>query len=55
MIFSFKVRNLFDEDYESAGSVGAAYSSFNTDHTVEDNFFVPAPGRSYGAAVSRTW
>lgn len=53
--FSFQIRNLFDEEYEIAGTLGAAPSVFNTDHTVEDNFFVPAPGRSYRGAVSYSW
>lgn len=52
---SFQIDNLLDEQYEAGGSLGAAYSSFNTDHTVEDNFFVPAPGRSYRGAVSYSW
>ncbi len=53
--FSFEVRNLFDERYASAGSLGAAPSSFNADKTVENNFFVPAPGRSCSGTVSYTW
>jgi iron complex outermembrane recepter protein len=53
--FTLEVRNVLDERYESGGSVGAAPSSFNTDRTVEDNFFVPAPGRSYGGSVSYAW
>jgi len=42
---SFEVRNLFDEQYETGGSLG----------TAEDNFFVPAPGRSFGGSVSYSW
>ena len=53
--FSFEVDNLLDERYESGGSLGLAPSSFNSDHTVEDNFFVPAPGRSYAVTVSYSW
>ncbi|OGW81811.1 MAG: hypothetical protein A3C47_02510 [Omnitrophica bacterium RIFCSPHIGHO2_02_FULL_51_18] len=49
---AFEVKNLFDEHYDIGGSLGAAPSPFNTDPTVEDNFFVPAPGRSYGGTVS---
>ncbi|GEM_PF-3545254 len=52
---SFEVKNLFDEQYEAGGSLGAAPSPFNPDHTVEDNFFVPAPGRSYSGTVSYSW
>jgi len=52
---SFEVKNLLDERYESGGSLGAAPSIFNTDHTVEDNFFVPAPGRSYRGSASHSW
>ncbi len=53
--FSFEIRNLFDEQYEIGGSIGAPPSAFNTDHTVEDNFFVPAPGRSYRGTASYSW
>ena len=52
---SFEVMNLFDEQYETGGSLGAAPSPFNTDHTVEDNFFVPAPGRGFLGVVSYSW
>lgn len=52
---AFEVNNLFDEQYEPGGSVGAAPSPFNSDPTVEDNFFVPAPGRSYGVTASLTF
>ena len=52
---SFEIRNLLDEQYEAGGSLGAAPSPFNIDHTVEDNFFVPAPGRSYSGTVSYSW
>lgn len=44
---SFEVRNLFDEQYESGGSLGGG--------SVLDNFFVPAPGRSYSGTVSYSW
>ena len=53
--FSLEIKNLFDEQYEPGGSLGAAPSIFNSDHTVEDNFFVPAPGRSYSGTVSYSW
>ncbi len=52
---SFEMRNLFDERYEIGGSVGAAPSPFNSDHTVEDNFFVPAPGRSCRGTFRYSW
>lgn len=52
---SFEIRNLFDQQYDIGGSVGAAPSPFNTDHTVEDNFFVPAPGRSYSGQLAYSW
>ncbi len=52
---SFEINNLFDEQYEAGGSLGAAPSPFNTDPTVEDNFFVPAPGRSYGVTLRYSW
>ncbi len=42
--FSFAVKNLFDERYEMGGSLGGG--------SVTDNFYVPAPGRSYHASAS---
>ncbi len=53
--FNFGVENLLDEQYESAGSLGLAPSAFVTDPTLTDNFYVPAPGRSYSASVSYSW
>lgn len=52
---SFEIKNLLDEQYETGGSLGAAPSPFNPDHSVEDNFFVPAAGRSYSGTVSTSW
>ena len=49
---SLEVKNLFDEAYESGGSLGAAPGPFVTDPTTTDNFYVPAPGRSFGTVVS---
>jgi outer membrane receptor protein involved in Fe transport len=46
-----EIDNLLDEQYETGGSVGASPSSFNTDKTVEENFYSPAPGRSFGLSA----
>ena len=40
----FEIKNLFDEHYEIGGSLGGG--------SVLDNFFVPAPGRSYNGGAS---
>lgn len=40
----FEVKNLFDHQYEIGGSLGGG--------SVLDNFFVPAPGRSYHGGAS---
>ena len=44
---SFEIKNLFDEQYEAGGSLGGG--------SVIDNFFVPAPGRSYRGTVNYSW
>ncbi len=42
--FFFEVKNLLDERYEAGGSLGGG--------SILDNFFVPAPGRSYHGGAS---